>query len=403
MIKKHIILFFFYLLSSTFLFADKNSKEIRADIENQNIELNKLRKEIIAVEKNLNSKIKQAISTTEILINLENKILLTQKLIKSLKKEELYIGELIEITKKNVSKKESYLSTIREQMSRRVIHIYKNGVPSLAEIILTSKNWNEIIYRTKYLKVITEYEKEMIDEIEITLNELNYEKENFESGLNKKKSIRQEHQRESKKLDNDKKKKNILLTKIKKDQEKLKKELTKKQKLIKDIETLITKLQNDEKAIKKREAKLAKIRSEKQKATVGNFSSLKGKMPWPVEGKIIAHFGKQRNPELNTITENSGIDIQVTSGTPVEAILDGVLTTVTYIRGYGNLIIIDHGDGYFSVYANIEKIQYTENDYIQQYDIIGYIPKSDNDKSKLHFEIWGKNVKLNPEKWLKKK
>ena len=403
MIKKHIILFFFYLLSSTFLFADKNSKEIRADIENQNIELNKLRKEIIAVEKNLNSKIKQAISTTEILINLENKILLTQKLIKSLKKEELYIGELIEITKKNVSKKESYLSTIREQMSRRVIHIYKNGVPSLAEIILTSKNWNEIIYRTKYLKVITEYEKEMIDEIEITLNELNYEKENFESGLNKKKSIRQEHQRESKKLDDDKKKKNILLTKIKKDQEKLKKELTKKQKLIKDIETLITKLQNDEKAIKKREAKLAKIRSEKQKATVGNFSSLKGKMPWPVEGKIIAHFGKQRNPELNTITENSGIDIQVTSGTPVEAILDGVLTTVTYIRGYGNLIIIDHGDGYFSVYANIEKIQYTENDYIQQYDIIGYIPKSDNDKSKLHFEIWGKNVKLNPEKWLKKK
>ena len=48
-------------------------------------------------------------------------------------------------------------------------------------------------------------------------------------------------------------------------------------------------------------------------------------------------------------------------------------------------------------------LKYTENDYIQQYDIIGYIPESSKNKSRLHFEIWGNNVKLNPEKWLKKK
>jgi len=403
MIKKVLHHLFLILLFISFLLSEKNSEEIRKDILKQNKELDKLRKEIINVEKKLNSKIKQAISTTEILINLENKILLTEKLIKSLKKEERYMGELIEVTKKNILKKESYISILREQMSKRVIHIYKNGIPSLAETILTSKNWNEIIYRTKYLKVITQYEKEMIKEIEIILTDLNYEKQNFESGLKKKKLLRKEHQRESKKLDNDKKKKNDFLRQIKVDQEKLKKELTEKQKVIKEIETIVTKLQKDESAMKKREVELAKIRSEKKKPTIGNFSSLKGQMPWPVNGKIIAHFGEQRNPELNTVTENSGIDIQVPAGTPVEAVLDGMLTTVTYLRGYGNLIIIDHGDSYFSVYANIEKIQYTENDYIQQYDIIGYIPESSKNKSRLHFEIWGNNVKLNPEKWLKKK
>ena len=305
MITKYINYSFLILVLTSFLFSDKNSEEIRKDIVMQNKELNKLRKEIINVEKNLNSKIKQAISTTEILINLENKILLTEKLIRSLKKEERYMGELIEITKNNILKKESYISTLRKQMSKRVVHIYKNGIPSLAETILTSKNWNEIIYRTKYLKVITEYEKEMINEIETTLNDLNYEKENFESGLKKKKLLRKEHQRESKKLDNDKKKKNNYLNQIKIDQQKLKKELTEKQKLIKEIETLITKLQKDENAMKQRETELAKIRSEKKKATIGNFSSLKGQMPWPVDGKIIAHFGEQRNPELNTVTENS--------------------------------------------------------------------------------------------------
>ena len=313
------------------------------------------------------------------------------------------MGELVEITKTNISQKESYISTLRKQMSQRIVYIYKNGIPSLAETILTSENWNEIIYRTKYLKVITEYEKKMISEIETTLNELNYEKENFESALKKKKTLRKEHQRESEKLDDDKKKKNNLLKQIKTDKNKLQKKLTEKQKLVKEIENLISKLQNDENEMKRRETELAKIRSEKKKATVGNFSALKGRMPWPADGKIIAHFGKQKHPELNTITENSGIDIQVPPGTPVEAILDGMITTVTYLRGYGNLIIIDHGDSYFSVYANIEKIQFTENDYIQQYSTLGYIPKGENEKSRLHFEIWGNNIKLNPEKWLLKK
>ena len=324
-------------------------------------------------------------------------------LIKSLKKEERYMGELIEMTKTSISKKESYMLIIREQMSKRAIHIYKNGIPSLAETILTSKNWNEIIYRTKYLKVITEYEKQMISEIKTILNELNFEKTNYESALNKKKRLRNEHQIESKKLDKDKKKKNDYLAQIKKDRTKLQTELKEKQNLFKEIETLISKLQNDENEMKKREKELAKIRSEKKKSTIGNFASLKGKMPWPVEGKIIAHFGEQKNLELNTVTENSGIDIKVMPGTAVEAILDGMITTITYLRGYGNLIIIDHGGGYFSVYANIEKISFAENDYIQQYDILGYIPDDKNNQSRLHFEIWGNNIKLDPEKWLKKK
>ncbi len=402
--KKKILNFYIFLaIFTSFLLSEKNSASIRKEITTQNKELDKLRKEINLVEKNLNKKIKQAISTTELLINLENKILLTEKLIKSLKKEERYMGELIEMTKTSISKKESYMLIIREQMSKRAIHIYKNGIPSLAETILTSKNWNEIIYRTKYLKVITEYEKQMISEIKTILNELNFEKTNYESALNKKKRLRNEHQIESKKLDRDKKKKNDYLAQIKKDRTKLQTELKEKQNLFKEIETLISKLQNDENEMKKREKELAKIRSEKKKSTIGNFASLKGKMPWPVEGKIIAHFGEQKNLELNTVTENSGIDIKVMPGTAVEAILDGMITTITYLRGYGNLIIIDHGGGYFSVYANIEKISFAENDYIQQYDILGYIPDDKNNQSRLHFEIWGNNIKLDPEKWLKKK
>ena len=401
--KKNLKLFSISILFFSLVIAEKSSEDIRKDIVNQNKELNKLRKDIIDVEKKINKKTKDAISTTELLINLENKIILTEKLIKSLKKEERYTGELIQLTKSNISKKEKHVSNLRKQMSKRVVHLYKNGIPSLAETIISSKNWNEIIYRTKYLKVISEYEKKMINEIETTLNDLNYEKNNYEKALNKKKSLRNEHQKESKKLDSDKIKKEKFLTQIKTEKSNLEKKLEKKQKLVKEIENLVFKLQKDEKEMKRRETELAKIRSEKRKPTNGNFVSLKGKMPWPVNGKIISHFGKQTNKELNTVTESSGIDIEATPGAPVEAVLDGMVTTITYLRGYGNLIIVDHGSGYFSVYANIEKIQFTENEYVQQYSILGYVANNNSKYNKFHFEIWGNNTKLNPEKWLLKR
>ena len=165
---------------------------------------------------------------------------------------------------------------------------------------------------------------------------------------------------------------------------------------------MIIKLQKDEKKMKKREQELARKRAEQQKPTVGNFASLKGRMPWPSRGKIITKFGKQKNKELNTITENSGIDIQVNKNAEIQSVLDGLITTVTFLQGYGNLIIIDHGDGYFTVYANLDEINVSENDYVKQYDIVGKILGNTLNERKLHFEIWANKEKLNPEKWLKK-
>ena len=85
----------------------------------------------------------------------------------------------------------------------------------------------------------------------------------------------------------------------------------------------------------------------------------------------------------------------------VKSILDGVVSTITYIRGHGNIIIIDHGGGFSSVYAQIDNIRVHENEYVQISSVIAVVavPK-DNISAKLHFEIWGKQEKLNPELWL---
>lgn len=343
----------------------------------------------------------QAITTTEKLIDIENKIGLTEKLIRSLQREERYMGELIFLTKEKITIKDNRLQELRNQMTQRAIYLYKFGRPSLTETVLTSRNWNELIYRIKYLKIVVDNEKVMVSDIESTLSELNREKTNYQSALKKKKSLRKEHQRESNKLSSDKSKRKEYLMEIETDKLLLERELQQKQKMAEEIENIIGKLQKDETEMKRREVELARIRAEQKKATAGNFASLKGRMPWPVQGKIVTHFGKQHNKELNTVTENSGIDISTIPDAAVSTVLDGMVTTVTFLRGYGNLIIIDHGGGYFSVYANVENIRVEENDYVQQHSQIATVSQQ-MEGFRLHFEIWGNKKKLDPEKWLKK-
>ena len=170
------------------------------------------------------------------------------------------------------------------------------------------------------------------------------------------------------------------------------------------MENLIKKLYSDKKAMKKREEELARIRATKNLATTGNFSKMMGKLSWPVNGKIISKFCSIRNPETVTITENVGIDIKASSGTKVISVLDGVVSTITFIRGHGNIVIIDHGGSFSTVYAHIEKINVSENEYIPMGQIFASVAPSISDgPSKLHFEVWGNQKKLNPENWLEKK
>ena len=127
--------------------------------------------------------------------------------------------------------------------------------------------------------------------------------------------------------------------------------------MIAEIESIINTLFNDKTSMKKREDELARIRSMQNRVTSGNFAKMKGSLNWPVEGQITGRFGTTRNPNSGVVTENVGIDIRAKSGTPVKSVLDGVVSTITYIRGHGNIIIVDHGGGSSSGNGNIN-IQY---------------------------------------------
>ena len=393
------------LLSLTILSGDeKSSKEIQRDIDSRKSDLQSLRNEIKDIEERLHLKNKEAISSTEILLDLENKISLTEKLIRSLNKEERYISELIQKTEQQIWEMEALLSKLKNQLTQRLQYLYVHGRPTILETVLLAEDWNNAIYRIKYLDVLAVHEKKLRKQMKQTLAELADEKEKLIIDRNRKTSLLNEKKREGSNLEQDKKERKKILSIIKRDKGKLEKSRSAKSQMIAEMEALIKKLYTDKDAMKIREEELARIRAQQNRATTGNFAKMKGRLAWPVQGRVIGKFGTTRNPDTGVVTENVGVDIQVISGTAVKSVLDGVVSTITYIRGHGNIIIIDHGGGFSTVYAQIDNITVHENEYVQMDNPIASVANpEENTPAKLHFEVWGNQKKLNPEHWLIKK
>ena len=375
-------------------------ENINEDIQFHSKELDKLRQEIQDFQKKIRDTSAREKSTTERLSEIDQEISLVRNLLYRLKKEENIKQGAIEQSGSEIKKEEQEYRELQQRYTVRVVDVYKKGRLSDLDILLDSESWRQAIYRSKYLSIISDYDRKLGQQIQLTLVEIEIQRRKLENELLDMERIDREKTIQKKWLEKRRRMRNSELVRLKRDRRELSRAVQERQDAAKELEAIIARLERD-KAV--RLAELERRRKEEQILTTGDFVDLKGKLPWPVEGKIISRFGNQRNPTLKTVTENTGIDIKGTAGRQVLAVYDGIITTVTYIRGYGNTIIIDHGGGFYTVYTHVADVEVEENDYVKARDIIAHVGDSGSlEGAKLHFEIWGNRKKLNPELWLRK-
>ncbi len=173
-----------------------------------------------------------------------------------------------------------------------------------------------------------------------------------------------------------------LLTKIRRDKKQLQNELEKKLRSAKKLKSIISKLMK------------------KDRGTSAKVLSI-GKMDWPCASrKIFRSFGKVKNKGTNTYFDNPGIDIAIKGGSKVKAAARGKISKIHWLPGYGTLVIIYHGKGVRTVYANLSKALASENQRVNKGETIGVSGKSIEGEF-LHFELWAGEKRLNPTKYLR--
>ncbi|MFZ5523527.1 MAG: murein hydrolase activator EnvC family protein [Pseudomonadota bacterium] len=128
------------------------------------------------------------------------------------------------------------------------------------------------------------------------------------------------------------------------------------------------------------------------------FGQLKGKLTPPVRGEIANRFGA---PRPDSTVKWKGLFLRTSSGQTVKAIAAGQVVFADWLRGFGNLLIIDHGDGYMSLYGNNETLYKEVGDILRGGDTIAAVGNSGgNENFGLYFELRHKSKPLDPQKWL---
>lgn len=132
------------------------------------------------------------------------------------------------------------------------------------------------------------------------------------------------------------------------------------------------------------------------------IAEFKGALEWPVRGEVIESFGRQKSTEFDTYVVNNGIRIAAEPGAPVRAVFAGTVLFAQWFKGYGNLIILDHGDRVFSLYGNTRGAAFGVGDRVQAGATIAAVAEGEKGSSGyVYFEIREDNRPADPRGWLR--
>jgi septal ring factor EnvC (AmiA/AmiB activator) len=265
-----------------------------------------------------------------------------------------------------------------KEQGRRLVGYYRLGRTGMIPLIFSDASPPEKFRNLDSLKRILVSDWDRLQ----AFHELLTEKERVEAGLRERLEAEKAHQETLQKrkeaLEVKRQEKNALLFRIEQD---------------KNLhERLLKELEEAEKAL------LKKMREEPPPPVLvdrGPFSSLKGKLGWPVKGKVYRRFGPGR------AVRSRGIDIKTEPGAPVWAVCGGSVAYADWFRGYGKLLIIHHGQKDYTVSAHLSELTKRKGERVETGEIVGRAGETGSVVGCLvHFEIWHSGRPEDPLKWL---
>ena len=197
-----------------------------------------------------------------------------------------------------------------------------------------------------------------------------------------------------------KSRKDTMIKQLSLKEDKLRQEVRTRKTGIARLDRIIEEVIKSELSSKRREANI--LHSENQLNKL--FAQKRRKLIWPVKsGFVSTGYGLRPHPVLDGIMEdNTGVEIQTNRGEIVRSVFEGEVRTRAYVPGYNNVVILKHGD-YYTVYSKLKEVSVRTGQWVLAADAIGTVHTNSEGASMLHFEVWDKTKKMDPELWLTSK
>ena len=356
----------------------KEAKNINQEIEKKKFELLRVTRKEAAIVNSLN----------DIDLTLDH----ARKSALSLKTELAALEKEILKTKNDSDDLQKRIKTREGYAASRLVAIYKLSWLGRIYVLASAQSVYDLFQRKRALEHVLAYDenvwenlmddKKRLQQLLVDLNQKKMEKLAVETDYKKQiEMVSRERNRRSELLDDIRRKRSLKLAAL----ESLKRSAA-------DLDQTINDLKSDFDRGKLRE-----------KQSLKNFSALKGLLNMPVKGKIISFFGPHRNKQLNVVNFESGIEIKADRGEPIHAVYAGRVLYAKWFKGYGNMIIIDHGNNYYTIYAHAQELFAAQGDTVEAGEVVATVGDSGSMIGpSLHFEVRYHGKPVDPLEWIKK-
>lgn len=388
-----LILILIFILFAVFFGYGESSGNYSQKIKEENRRLKKIDQQIKSVKDEINNLQKKESGYLETLHKIEKLLRDTEKELQAIEKDlelaqkEIELGEDKLILEKQILKERTKL------LENRLREIYKRRLTGYLEILFNSESFSDFLTRFRYMKNILSLDAEVINDIRRQMKKIEDNKVNLENREEILSLLKREVEKEKENIEFSIRAKKSIVNKINSQKEvylKSLKELEQSSQEIKNIiERIYKQQEGDSKRVTQKEVPAITLKPKK------------GILALPVQGKLISGYGRHKNTDFNTYTFNSGIDISAPLGQVVHAAGSGEVIYTGSIKGYGQIIIIDHGGRITTLYAHLSKILIDIGDKVKKGQIVGQVGDSGGVSStRLHFEVRVEGKPTDPMNWL---
>ena len=298
----------------------------------------------------------------------------------------------------------------KAQIDRRVVALYKGGELGNLRVFFSSDSFPQMTENLRYLKSVLENDRRLFAQYNSDLERLKGLKQHLEQEATRKEGIRRSMEAKKREIEQQKSMKATYLVKVRQD----------KQGYLASLKELQANAQRLQSMFERLEARNRKAYSTKNRAKSGpqsaqpsapqpqpqvpdkGLGAQKGRLSLPVKGTIVDRFGRHKHPEFNSYTVSNGISVAAPAGSPIHAVFDGEVIFADYFKGYGNMIIVDHGGGFFSLYAHAASVAKKVGSKVARNDVLASVGDLDSTKGPmLYFEIRYQGRPVDPAPWFR--
>jgi len=380
-----------FLASS--LWAQGNSPGRFQGVEQGKKELGGIKKKIQEEKQRIRDIKKRESSVISHLNTLDRNLHEKDKELKSLKQKLVRVDRKVKGANKDLGYLALNIDAQEKLLLDRLVALYKFGDTETPQLLFSSESYEDFLSSRRYLTSILEQDRQLIDDYRKRKTVVrNYQRQLVEDEQELK-SLKKKAEQKKGEIQKDLLQKGMILDAVRQQKQV---HLA----AIRELEAASAKLQGLINRLEKELQEKAKAKTFVPSAR--GFGALQGKLPFPVRGKILSTFGRNENPKFNTFTVQKGIEIEAPLGAGIRAIHDGRVLYSDWFKGYGKILIIDHGEGYYTLSGHASALLKAVGEEVRAGDVVALVGDTGSLKGPcLYFEIRQRGKPLDPLAWLR--